>query len=152
MDFDGGELLCRDVVCPGEWVLLTAMQRTEAGQLFALGGKPARTHISDTPWKIVVAQTKKQEQEHTAISELDTPMPEGAEEAIRKGLNFRYSHIAATQAPSKQTATGRKGRFKDEEVAEHTENRQIYHSWRQPTFRTGSIGGTEYGRDRKSVV
>jgi len=145
LDFDGGELLCRDVICPGERVLLTAMQRTEAGELFALGGKPAQTRISDSPWKIRVTHAEATDSEESAVAESISSMPDGAEEAIRQGLHFRYPHTAATQAPSKQTATGRKGRFKDEEAAEDTQVRQVFHSWRQPSFRSGTVRGTEYG-------
>ena len=146
LDFDGGELLCRDVVCPGEWVLLTAMQRTEAGQLFALGGKPNRTDISDHPWKIVVTEAAETEGDGCAIEEAALSMPEGIEDALREGLSFRYAHLAATQAPSKQTATGRKGRDKDEEAAEDTEMpKQLFRAWRRPAFREGKLQGVDYG-------
>ena len=152
LDFDGGELLCCDVVCPGEWVLLAAMQRLEAGQLFALGGKPARTHISDYPWKIEVAQGKALESDDSIQTEMEVELPSGTEDAIRQGLSFRYGHTTATMAPSKQTATGRKGRFKDDEAAENTQSRQLFHSWRQPSFRDGKIRGTEYGSAIHSVL
>ena len=152
MDFDGGELLCRDVICPGEWVMLTAMQRTEAGQLFALGGKPAETRVSDSPWKICVTHAEIEENAESALEESTAAIPDGAVELIRQGLSFQYGYAAATQAPSKQTATGRKGRFKDEEAAENTQSQQVYHSWRQPTFRVGKAGGTEYGSAIHSVL
>ena len=146
LDFDGGELLCRDVVCPGEWVLLTAMQRTEAGQFFALGGKPGKTGISDFPWKIRVTEAAASEKAEGILRETKSAMPAGAPEAIREGLSFRYAHTEATQAPSKQTATGRKGRFKDEEAAEDTDvGKHISRSWRKPSFQSGAISGVEYG-------
>ena len=146
LDFDGGELLCRDVVCPGEWVLLTAMQRTEAGQLFALGGKPDRTYISDWPWKIEVTEAAEAEAGESAVSEAVSSMPEGIEDALRDGLYFRYAHTAATRAPSKQTATGRKGRDKDEEAAEDTDTaKQVFRAWRKPAFRDSKLRGVDYG-------
>ena len=38
--------------CMGDWVLLTALLRTEAGALHAVAGKPAGTAVSEIPWKI----------------------------------------------------------------------------------------------------
>jgi len=145
MDFDGGELLCRDVVCPGEWVLLTALRRTEAGAFFALGGKPDSTHISDHPWKIAVTQAPEPAENMAFLREETQTMPAGAEAALRNSLSFRYGHEAATQAPSKQTATGRKGRWKDEEAAEHTRQKRFFQQWRKPSFLSESLEGKEYG-------
>ena len=146
MDFDGGSLLCRDVVCPGEWVLLAAMQRMEAGQLHALGGKPDRTYLGDTPWKIVVTEAPEATDTTSAIQETALPMPEGAEEQLRKALAFSYAHTPATKAPSKQTATGRKGRMKDEEAAADTEEpKHRERSWRQPSFLSEKLEGKLYG-------
>ena len=145
MDFDGGTLLCRDVVCPGEWVLLAALQRTEAGQLHSLGGKPARTYIGNYPWKICV--TKAPEITAAAsLAEEKRALPEGAEEKLQKALHFRYPHLPATKTPSKQTATGRKGRLKDAEAAENTaEPKQPQRAWRQPAFLKEKVEGKTYG-------
>lgn len=146
LDFDRGELLCRDVVCPGEWVLMTAMQRTEAGELFALGGKPPETRISDTPWKIQVSQAPELGSSVSTVTETVSRMPDGAEDALKAALAFRYAQMAATQAPSKQTATGRKGRIKDEEAAEYTrEPKRPERSWRRPAFLESQNHGKVYG-------
>jgi len=145
LDFDGGELLCSDVVCPGEWVMVTAMQRAEAGELFALGGRPNHIRVSDTPWKIAVTQATEELRSGSTLVENVNRMPEEAEEKLRTALAFRYAHIAATQTPSKQTATGRKGRLKDEEAAENTEKHRPFKSWRKPSFMQGALSGKEYG-------
>ena len=146
MDFDGGDLLCRDVVCPGEWVLLAAMQRIEAGQLHAMGGKPDQTHIGEYPWKIAVSQAPESLDTTSSLEEKTLPMPQGAEEKLEKALCFRYPHTEATQAPSKQTATGRKGRVKDEEAAQDTEEpKHPDRSWRQPSFLSDKVEGKHYG-------
>ena len=146
MDFDGGSLLCRDVVCPGEWVLLAALQHTEAGQLHALGGKPNHTHISDHPWKIVLTQAPEILEGSALEDEPARTLPEGTLEQLRSALDFRYPHMAATAAPSKQTATGRKGRLKDAEAAEDTaEPKHSERSWRQPSFVKGKLEGKTYG-------
>ncbi len=146
MDFDGGALLCRDAVCPGDWVLLAALQRMEAGELHALGGRPAQTHMGEYPWKICLAEAPELGDGTSALAEQGKAMPEGAEEALHKALAFRYAHIPATQAPSKQTATGRKGRVKDTEAAENTrEPRNPQRAWRRPTFLTEEVDGKAYG-------
>ena len=145
LDFDKGELLNRDVVCPGEWVLMTAVQRTEAGELFALGGKPAQTRISACPWEIRVTEAPVVENTGSAVSELTEKIPENAEAVLAKALAFRYGHVAATRTPSKQTATGRKGRIKDEEAAEYTVSHRRDRAWRRPSFLAKQTLGKAYG-------
>jgi ATP-dependent helicase/nuclease subunit A len=145
-DLCGAQLLTRDVVCPGEWVLLSTLLRTEAGEMHNLGGKPSRTRVSDHPWLIRVAEAPLQEQSET---EKDRGAAEIPEELIRKlgeSLSFRYAHQEATHAPSKQTATQRKGRSKDSEAAEDSqEPRQITRSWRKPSFAGDRRQGKTYG-------
>lgn len=73
-------------------------------------------------------------------------MPPEAKEALRNALAFRYRHLEATQAPSKQTATGRKGRVKDMEAAEDTqEPKALVRTWRRPGFDSGQLAGKAYG-------
>jgi len=146
MDFDEGAMLCQDVVCPGEWVLLAAMQHMEAGALHALGGRPERLTLGDHPWKICVASAPETTAQGTLSEVQASQMPEGAEAVLKQALSFRYPHIAATKAPSKQTATDRKGRQKDAEAAEHTEEPRGYiRTWRTPTFVSAAVGGKAYG-------
>jgi len=140
------ELLCREVVCPGEWVLLSAMQRTEAGELFALGGKPLETSVTAMPWKISVEEAPGIIQSVSASPEVSRRLPKGAEEQIREGLSFRYPYLPATQAPSKQTATGRKGRVKDAEAAENAGVPKLpRRDWRHPGFAGSTARGKTYG-------
>ena len=145
-DFGGGELLCRDVNCPGDWVLLTALHKTEAGEFFALGGKPGETTLGNFLWKIDTGEAPDLVNGGIALSESRAAMPGDAPERLRKALSFVYAHSPATQAPSKQTATGRKGRLKDEEAAENTrEDRHMHRTWRKPGFREAKVGGKTYG-------
>ena len=75
-----------------------------------------------------------------------TAMPGQAETCLKEALNFTYPHLAATQAPSKQTAIGRKGREKDEEAAmEAPEPKNIQRIWREPSFRSAKKQGKAYG-------
>ena len=128
------ELLIREADCLGIWVLLAALKRTEAGALFALGGQSTTTQVKDHPWLIQVVQANEDEsieiqEERQAVFEKSLVY------RMEQGLNFRYSHLQATQAPSKQTATQRKGRIKDQEAAEHAqEQRPVYRTWRKPSF------------------
>lgn len=146
LGYDGGELLCRDAICMGDWVLMAAVQRMEAGQLHALGGKPENTVLCDYPWKITVDSASDPEERTSGMSSERKEMPGQAQMQLREALGFRYAHLPATQAPSKQTATDRKGRQKDEEAAEDTaEPVQILRRWRQPKFLEKSVGGKAYG-------
>ena len=65
---------------------------------------------------------------------------------LQQQLSFSYSHKEATKAPSKQTATDRKGRQKDAEAAEDTaETSKFIRTWRKPSFISGKKAGTFYG-------
>ena len=145
-DYDHGALLCADAQCPGDWVMLTAMGRTEAGQFFALAECNTGTNGSDYPWKIEVTQASDEASGAALSGEKPAGMPEGALERLESALSFHYAHTAATQAPSKQTATGRKGRDKDEEAAEDTRQQaRPWNQWRKPSFFHGEAGGKTYG-------
>ena len=145
-DFDGGDLLCRDVNCPGDWVLLTALYKTEAGALFALGGKPKETTMDQFTWDIRVAEAPEVGTGVSAIEEIRPGMPEDAAQQLKEALNFVYPHMDATRASSKQTATGLKGRLKDEEAADGSpEPKQIHRTWRAPEFLEKRVTGKTYG-------
>ena len=153
MDMGHREILTGDVVCPGEWVLYAALKRTEAGQLHNLGGRPRETETCEYPWKITVSAAPELV---TATGE-DAPeqkkLPNGAVDALREGLSFAYAYDAATKAPSKQTATGRKDRIRDQEAAEEApEQKQIHRSWRKPSFRDQVLEGVEFGTAIHSVM
>ena len=144
--FDRGDLLCREANSPGTWILLEALLHTEAGALHALAEQMNETRMGEFPWLIRVEQTGEPETGAVPQEQSRTPIPAGTEEALRQGLAFRYPHRAATMAPSKQTATGLKGRFRDAEAAEDTaEPKQVSRSWRTPTFRTPAADGKAYG-------
>ena len=149
LDFDGGRLICREASCPGEWVLLTALQRTEAGAFHALGGRPGQTRIDDYPWNIQVVSAPEAVAGNTVQTDAACGVPDAAERILEEALAFSYPHMAATMAPSKQTATGRKGRQKDAEAAENTrEPKTLHRSWRRPSF----LGDTVQGKDVGSAI
>ena len=145
-DIGGALQLTKDASCPGEWVLLSALLRTEAGQLHALGGRPDKTRVSDRPWKIMVVQAPGTDVVTGAVATEERKPPEGTVGQLEQALSFRYAHRAATLAPSKMTATQRKGRIKDQEAAEDAaEPRQIQRNWRKPAFLGGQVQGKTYG-------
>jgi len=149
----GTEQLTKDADCPGAWVLLSAIGRVEAGELHALGGKPAETRVSDHPWLIRVVEARRQETVASAPAQPESVLPDDAIVQLQDALRFSYAHHAATMAPSKMTATQRKGRFKDQEASENAEeNRIISHSWRRPSFVSHTVAGKTYGTAIHSVM
>ena len=152
-DIGGALQLTKDAVCPGEWVMLSALLRTEAGELHALGGKPAQTRISDNPWCIKVVKVQKEEAARGVAETEERKLPPEAVQTLRQALSFRYEHSAATMAPSKMTATQRKGRAKDQEAAENTkETHAVQRSWRKPAFISSPMQGKTYGSAIHAVM
>ncbi len=146
LDFDQGALLCADASCPGDWVLLAAVQHMEAGALHALGGRPNHIALGEYPWEICVASAPEPESSGVQIKEDTLKIPHNAVESLSEGLSFRYAHPVATKAPSKQTATDRKGRQKDAEAPELTQVRQPgVRTWRVPSFVSAQTDGKAYG-------
>ncbi len=148
LDMGSRQLLIEEAGCAGDWVLLTALHRTEAGELFALGGKPRETSFTEPAWKIRVVQAGKTEEAEPEQHPLET-MPENTKQLLKENLSFRYGHSAATMAPSKQTATQRKGRVKDQEAAENARpEKQLQRKWRKPTF----VDEVTQGKDRGTAM
>lgn len=146
LDMSDRVLLTQDVVCPGEWVLLTAMQRTEAGEFFALGGKPEHTQAGQYPWRIKIVTGAAENGNAATQSGKSDSMPSNALEELRQALAFQYPYLPATTAPSKQTATQRKGRNKDSEIAEQAKEEHMpERAWRKAEFSGVQTGGKQYG-------
>lgn len=143
--FDNGAMLCREASCPGDWILITAMQHTEAGALFAASEVHPETELPAHPWKITLAESRQEEKKSLQENKTIFDLPEKNMEELKAGLAFRYAHPAATQAPSKQTATGRKGRFRDAEAAEDAPEHSVIRSWRSPAFLSRQKDGRAYG-------
>jgi len=145
-DLSGAEVLTREVSCPGKWILLSALNRAEAGELHNLGGRPRELRISDHPWMIKVAQVSGETQGEIVEEAKKAEVPAEVVDLLKSSLNFHYAHQQATCAPSKQTATQRKGRSKDSEAAENArEPVSPARSWRRPGFAGLESGGKTYG-------
>ncbi len=145
MDMGSELLLTQDVVCPGQWVLLAALHRSEAGEMFRLAGQPANTSVSVIPWKIQVVSAPEAVIPAAVLQE-SSQLPQEIVQRIRRGLAFQYDFLPAVSAPSKQTATQRKGRQKDAEAAENTwEAKDVFRSWRRPSFAETALDAVDYG-------
>ena len=147
MDISGKLLMTRNVSCPGKWVLYSALQRSEAGEFFAIGGKPSQTIVTDAPWCIrvsdgFVSREDMPDVQQGALQQISS----AAIDRIQQQLAFRYAYEAATVTPSKQTATQRKGRMKDQEASEQADiPKHTCRTWRKPEFISRAHGGTTYG-------
>ena len=138
------ELLTGQVDCPGDWVLQTALTKTEAGAFFNIGGNPGCTQVSDIPWMIRVTEGAAVEDIASRQEDTTSVLPSDLLTRMKTGLAFSYAHKLATTIPSKQTATQLKGRTKDQEIAENTRAvRNV--SFRRPTFAQNVTGGKDYG-------
>ena len=153
MDISPKEAMTRDVNCPGKWVLYSALKRTEAGELFALGTKPRETTMSSCPWLIRVLDGSVAEAVSGTAVEAEKTVEEKDIRFLERALVFQYDHIGATLAPSKQTATQRKGRQKDQEAAENAkEPEPQQRHWRKPSFSSAELDPTAYGTAMHRVL
>ncbi len=141
-EIGGTALLSSNVSCPGQWVLLEAMFRMEAGALFQLAqARPEQIRMEKHPWRITahqmeIAEVGTAKAEPQALPEV----PRDAVEDMRRLLSFHYGHLPATTTPSKQTATQLKGRSKDQEAAEFTKPTLAHLRWRKPNASSAEHG------------
>ena len=145
MEPGGAELMAGQVSCPGEWVLMEAMCRTEAGELFALAGaKPEETRVREHLWKITTAQAEEAAEGEFVPEAIQKPtLPEETVQRLARHLEHEYPHPEATVTPSKQTATQLKGRQKDNEAAEQAKPVAFQRTWRK--LSADPKNGKEYG-------
>lgn len=147
MDLSPKELITGRASCLGSWVLYSALQRTEAGSLFAYGVKPENTRVSQMPWRIEFQNCKPLDMD-VPVGELieEVPVEPQILDNIQTALSFCYPHRIATTVPSKQTATQRKGRPKDTEAAENAPaEKYATRYWRGLDSSQQTPRATEYG-------
>jgi ATP-dependent helicase/nuclease subunit A len=152
MDMGDRDLLTQDATCSGHWVLMTALRRTEAGELFALGGKPQETALGEPVWRIGVKTAVAETGGHKVAEESAAAAPAGLLEKLRSGLEFSYPYPSATRSPSKQTATQRKGREKDAEVNEHVPVKRTTGNLRKASFASAPTDGAALGTATHAVM
>ena len=152
LNMNSKAILIREAVCPGDWVLMAALKRTESGELFRRGGCINTTESVGKPWLVRVVEGNVSD---AALphAETQTSVSDEVLAQIRHGLSMHYPHLEATKAPSKQTATQRKGRIKDQEAAENAKDDPIvFRTWRKPAFVERSIDAASYGTAVHSVL
>ncbi len=134
------------------WVLYCALQRTEAGAIFALGAKPEQTHSAHTVWDIQILEPDANEQQ-IAVTESGLDTEEFVDvDAIRKAMDFCYPYLEATKTPSKQTATQLKERYKDTEVSERAPAKIYVKNWRKPSFVSTARSSVQRGNAVHAVM
>ena len=155
MDLCDRRLLTSDTSCPGTWVLMTALRKIESAAFFALCDRPDELVSSEHPWRVTVEEYA-QDTDGRATDDADISV--SAEsfdiEKMKRSLSFVYPHIAATSFPSKQTATQLKGRQKDQEAAENTEQPKVqFRNWRKPAFaHQNDDSGVSFGNAVHAVM
>ncbi|MCI8524377.1 MAG: helicase-exonuclease AddAB subunit AddA [Oscillospiraceae bacterium] len=107
--------------CPGAWVLMAALCRSEAGALHEAGARPRACAVSEYPWDIRFHSggTQATAPDVSAAAEeaaVPPPLPDLAD--LRRRLDYQYPHLGASRVPSKVTATQMKGREVDLEASE----------------------------------
>lgn len=153
MDVGDRELLTQDAVCSGEWVLMAALRRTESGELFALGGKPRETKLGQPQWLVKVRSAPQIRVGDLTEKIQRETIPQQLLQQLEQVKDFTYAHVAATQAPSKQTATQRKGREKDEEAAQNAPVQAPFsRTWRRPSFVETKVTGADLGTATHAVM
>lgn len=134
------------------WVLYCALQRTEAGALFAFGDRPDETNSGKTIWDIQVLEPKDTNQQEAIQEKGGASGREVDIAAIRKAMDFRYPYEAAVRTPSKQTATQLKEREKDLEVSEKTPVSAFHRYWRKPAFVSTEASKVQRGNAIHAVM
>ena len=144
------DLMIREASCIGTWVLLAAMTRTEAGEFYAISGTGEETKVSEYPWLIRVIDSVEPVQ---GVLEDTDSLPKEAVVQLGESISYQYPHMAATTAPSKQTATQRKGRDKDQEIGEDAPAPQPFiGGWRKPSFVERKIQPATFGNAVHTVM
>ena len=88
-----------------------------------------------------------------SIDDVEEPVLAIPIEQMSAVLPYTYGHMEATTMASKQTATQRKGRIKDQEVAEEAKEPPVIHrAWRKPSFRESAKEGRTVGNATHAVL
>jgi ATP-dependent helicase/nuclease subunit A len=122
--------------CLGDWILMTALTRTEAGELFAAAGENDCSRVSREPWEIRYHSASALRAEGFAQPVKAAPEEPVSEEDALKQINYRYPYLPSSALPSKLTATQLKGRALDYEAAEEAQAPALSEPvvWRRPAF------------------
>ena len=133
----------------GDWVMMAALCRTEAGELHAQAGGNAVSRVRPDPWRITFqsAQALRAQQSGAAGTFSDLPAARAELPELEAQLSYVYPYMAAAKTASKLTATQLKGRLLDREAAENAKNGSVPETAvRRPNFRKDTpLTGREKG-------
>ncbi len=132
-------------LCLGDWVLLTALCRTEAGELFSVTEPNAVSSVQELPWVIRLHHSENLKTPDHQAARQETQ--EREEQSMIPEADFSpYAHLAASKTPSKLTATALKGRLLDLEAAEQTpQETKNPERFRLPSFGRKTLSGKARG-------
>ena len=109
-----------DASCAGDWVLMSAVTRMDAGALH-VKSRPAELRDANPRWVIQYHTSAPQEvvRADGAASAYEAAWPDA--ETLTAVLKSQYAHRGSTTVPVKLTATQLKGRSLDEELSDAPE-------------------------------
>ena len=137
------EMMASEISSIGDWVLMTAMQRAESGNLFVDARRPDYIEDDKQKWHIDLIDHVDMPEYDVEIVNVGNPidLSDTAEE-IKRAMNYHYPFESATTAPSKLTATQLKNR-EDQYGTKH---------FRQPSFGKKRQDGRLYGNAMHAVM
>ena len=145
MPFTDPVLLCKSARCLGDWIMFSALQKTEAGEIFAVAGNPGLGKATGEPW-LIRTVLKRQNLDNSDLQIVTDTHDAVDLDLICNHLYFQYPHSSTTAIPSKLTATQIKGRMIDHEVAEDAPQMSNSHRyWKMPLQNKELVTATGYG-------
>ena len=139
--------LCASATSPGKWILMSALCRTEAGELFREAGNNEVSRVWDTVWKITFRDLAGETDTAETGGSVATLQTETTDPESIDLLRYEYPHRQISDIPGKLTATQLKGRVQDQEVADGApELPQVSaYRFRRPAFLTHAMTAAEKG-------
>lgn len=129
-----------------DWIVYSAMGRTEGGALIPGCQKPCGSVMDADPWLISSVQTQEQTPTEQPFADAEQEKSDLDLSGIQNAIRFCYPYATAVELPSKQTATQRKNRFKDQEAAESTDPPPRHEFlWRKPAFVQRASSAEDFG-------
>ena len=146
------ELMALDAGSVGDWVLMTAMQRSESGKLYSGIMRPNQgNHYADKWYIDLIDQVDVSVKDSNSTQNAAREISQVTLDRIKETRNVQYAYAAATKAPSKQTATQMKGRYKDQEASDGTAVRRTT-NFRKPSFIAQQGDSRAYGTAMHAVM
>ena len=139
--------LCASARSPGKWILMAALCRTEAGELFAQAGNNEVSRVWDTTWNITFRDLTQAQAAVSFGANASAETVSHANEDDLKLLQFAYPYENYCNIPGKLTATQLKGRMQDREASEGAGelSRTSAFSFRRPAFLNRAMTSAERG-------